>query len=154
MSTPKAVSHTHSFIIGGPVSRLFPLFSPEGEKLWVPDWDYDNVMGTIELYQDYVFMTRNHDYGSTEAVWIVKRYDPESYFVQFYKVEPTDKVGVITVQCKELEPQKTEVLVTYKYIPLSARGEMFISTFTEVAYRKFINKWQTLLERYFDFTHY
>ena len=150
----KSFTHTHSFAIAVSVSRLFPLFSPEGEKLWVPGWDYDNVMGTIELYEDYVFMTFNHDHGSTEAVWIVKRFDPESYFVQFYKVEPADKIGVITVQCKELEPEKTGVQVTYKYIPLSVSGEMFVSTFTEVSYRKFIDDWQTLLESYFDSIRY
>jgi len=38
-----------------PIEELFPLFSPEGETYWVPDWDYENVMGTTELSEDYVF---------------------------------------------------------------------------------------------------
>jgi hypothetical protein len=32
------------------IEILFPLFSAEGEKLWVPGWDYENVMGTRELH--------------------------------------------------------------------------------------------------------
>ena len=40
------VSHTTTFEIAARIDELFPLFSPEGEKLWVPGWDYENVMGT------------------------------------------------------------------------------------------------------------
>ena len=57
-----------------PIADLFPLFSPEGEKYWVPGWDYENVMGTTELSEDYVFLTKNHDHGITNAIWIVKKY--------------------------------------------------------------------------------
>jgi hypothetical protein len=39
------VNHTASFEINQPVSVLFPLFSPEREKLWVSGWDYENIMG-------------------------------------------------------------------------------------------------------------
>ena len=41
---------------------------------------------------------------------------PESHFVQFYKIEPENKVGVVTVKCTKLEPETTQVQVTYKYM--------------------------------------
>jgi len=132
-----------------PIAELFPLFSPEGEKHWVPGWDYKNVMGTTELSEDYVFLTKTHDHGTTDAIWIVKKYDPESHFVQFYKIEPEDKIGVVTVKCFKLETKKTKVQVEYKYIALSATGEKFISQFSESAYEEFIGEWQTLLSNYF-----
>jgi len=125
------------------------LFSPEGEKYWVPGWDYEKVMGTAELSEDYVFLTKAHDHGTTDAIWIVKKYDPESHFVQFYKIEPEDKIGVVTVKCAELEAERTKVQVTYKYIALSATGEMFVSDFSERAYEEFIGEWQTWLSNYF-----
>ena len=34
-----SIEHTAGFDIARPVEDLFPLFSPEGEKLWVPGWD-------------------------------------------------------------------------------------------------------------------
>jgi hypothetical protein len=48
----KSISHTKSFTLDFPKSQLFPLFSPEGEKLWAPGWDYENVMGKTELCED------------------------------------------------------------------------------------------------------
>src|SRR6056300_137703 len=110
-NTMNSVKHSKKFIINQPIEILFPLFSAEGEKLWVPDWDYENVMGSNELHEDYIFLTKNHDHASSDAVWLVKKYEPDSYYVQFYKVEPNNKVGIITVQCFEIDDYKTEVKV-------------------------------------------
>jgi signal peptidase I len=145
----KSVSRTKAFEIAISIKDLFPLFSPEGEKYWVPGWDYENVMGTTELSEDYVFLTKAHDHRTKDAIWIVKKYDPKSHFVQFYKIEPGDKIGVVTVKCSEQEAERTSVEVTYKYIALSATGEGFVSEFSESIYEKFIGEWQTLLSNYF-----
>ena len=103
-----------------------------------------------DLHEDYIFLTKNHDHASTDAIWLVKRYDPESYLVQFYKVEPEDKVGVITVQCTLIDKSRTEVEVTYEYIGLSARGNEFIAGFTPALYKEFIGEWNSLLLIYFQ----
>jgi hypothetical protein len=145
----KTISHTKSFEMAVSIAELFPLFSPEGEKDWVPGWEYENVMGTTELSEDYVFLTKTHDHGTANAIWIVKKYDPKSHFVQFYKIEPEDKIGVVTVKCTELEAERTQVEVTYKYTALSATGEMFVSEFSESVYDVFIREWQILLSDYF-----
>ena len=146
----RSISHTRAFEMNRPVETLFPLFSPEGEKCWVPGWDYENVMGTTELFEDYVFLTKNHDHGTADAIWIVKKYDPKSHFVQFYKIEPEDKIGVVTVNCTELAPERTKIEVTYKYTGLSAAAEKFFSEFSARAYEEFIGQWQTLLSNYFQ----
>lgn len=41
----KTISHTKSFEMPHPIAELFPLLSPEGEKYWVPGWDYENAYG-------------------------------------------------------------------------------------------------------------
>ena len=143
------VKHTWEFQLDQPVDVLFPLFSAEGEKHWVPGWDYQNIMGASELHEDYVFVTANHDHAAGDAVWLVKRYEPGNHFVQFYKVEPGDKVGIISVQCEAVSGTRTSVTVSYEYIGLSERGNTFIAGFTEEKYQGFIGEWQRLLEAYF-----
>jgi hypothetical protein len=144
------IKHTASFEISQSIDTLFPLFSPEGEKLWVPGWDYENIMSTTNLHEDYVFLTKNHDHASTDAIWLVKKYEPESYRVQFYKVEPEDKIGIITVQCAELNNSRTKVQVTYQYIGLSEKGNEFVAKFSTSEYENFIAEWKSLLVKYFD----
>ena len=145
-----SIKHTAGFTIGQPIEILFPLFSAEGEKLWVPGWDYQNIMGSKELHEDYIFLTKNHDHASTEAIWLVKRYEPESHLVQFYKVEPGDKTGIIEVKCSRLEENLTQVTVSYEYIGLGPKGNEFIDGFTSSEYMKFIGEWKNLLTHYFE----
>jgi len=145
-----SVKHSKKISINQPIKILFPLFSAEGEKWWVPGWDYENIMGSTDLHEDYIFLTKAHDHASTDAIWLVKRYDPDSYFVQFYKVEPKNKIGVITVQCIELEKSLTEIDVTYKYTGLSDKGNEFIIVFDSDHYEEFINEWESLLNTYFQ----
>ncbi len=144
------IQHTGRFTLQQPMDAVFPLFSPEGEKLWVPGWSYENIMGHQRLHEDYIFLTRHHDHGSTDAIWLVKRYEPERGHVAFYKIEPGDKVGTITVKCTALTQESVQVEVTYAYTALSDTGRDFIKNFDEGAYRKYMKEWQTLLQKWFS----
>jgi hypothetical protein len=146
----KSVSHTKAFEITQPVEKMFPLFTPEGEKLWVPDWDYKNIMGTTELCENYVFLTRTHEHKNSDAIWIVKKYDPDLHYVQYYKIEPVDKIGVVTVECSKVGEARTRIEVTYKYVALSSAGEESLSAFSYKAYEAYIYNWKKLLIDYFQ----
>lgn len=61
------VNHTKDFQIDQPVENLFPLFSAEGEKHWVPGWDYKNIMDSTKLHEDYIFVTENHDHAASDG---------------------------------------------------------------------------------------
>lgn len=144
-----AVKHTSYFSIDQPIDVLFPLFSAEGEKHWVPGWTYENIMGSTELYEDYVFLTANADHATNKVIWLVKAYNPESSFVQFYKVEPENKVGIISVQCTKISGTTTRVEVSNEYIGLSKEGNKFIEEFTSLKYKAYIDEWKNLLLNYF-----
>lgn len=145
----RTVKHTASFEIQQPAKVLFPLFSAEGERQWVPGWDYENIMGDTVLREDYVFVTKNHSHGAVDAIWIVKRHEPDNYLVQFYKIEPGEKIGIIAIQCFELGERLTRVQVSYEYRGLSASGNEFIAGFLPPEYESFIGEWKSLLEQYF-----
>ena len=144
------IKHEEEFQVEQPIDILFPLFSAEGEKYWVPGWDYKNIMGATELHEDYIFVTENHDHTSSDAIWLVKRHDPDTHYVEFYKVEPEDKVGIIAVRCTAISPSKTNVSVSYEYIALSEKGNQFVSSFTKEDYKEFIGEWKQLLDKYFQ----
>ncbi|MBN1856538.1 MAG: hypothetical protein JW846_06280 [Dehalococcoidia bacterium] len=144
-----SVRHSEKFRIAQQIERVFPLFSAEGERVWVPGWDYVNVMGSTDLHEDYIFLTTSHDHAGSDAIWIVKRYEPENHFVQFYRVEPGVKVGVISIVCSQVDEKLTEVEVTYQYTALNTKGEEFIAGFTSSQYKDFIAEWHRLLVSYF-----
>ena len=145
----QVVAHSEEFFLERDISSVFPLFSPEGEKLWAPGWNYTNLLGSTELYPDYLFLTDTHDHKSAQAIWIVSGYEPDKHYVSYYKVEPGQKVGKIVVQCFEQSRSCTLVKVTYKYIGLSDSGNRFVAGFTKEAYAEFIGEWHSLLHDYF-----
>jgi len=106
------------------------------------------------MHEDYIFLTKSHDHSSTAAdtIWLVKRYDPETYNVQFYRVEPGQKVGLVTVRCIKVDKGITDVEVTYEYTALGESGERFIEKFTSDHYKEYIGEWKTLLSGYFEST--
>ena len=146
-----SISHTDTFRIDQSAGTLFPLFSAEGEKLWVPGWEYENVSGSDGMHEDFIFLTQSHDHALTHAdtIWLVKRYEPEIYYVQFYKVEPGQKVGVVTVRCLEVDKGITDVEVTYEYTALGESGKRFLEKFTSDHFKEFIGGWKTHLSHYF-----
>lgn len=146
----KSVSHTAAFEIPQPVQAVFPLFTPEGEKLWAAGWNYENLMGTTTLHEDDLFLTRGHDHAAKEAIWIVKQFAPERHRVQYYKVEPGEKVGIIRVVCEALSPVSTRVQVTYRYLGLSETGNHFVERFTKEEYDAFLEEWRRGIESYFS----
>lgn len=146
----ETVERTMDFTINQPVDKVFPLQSPEGEKLWVPGWEYENIMGHTNLHEDYIFTTKTHDHAAGDAIWIVKKYDAAKYHVQFYKIEPMEKIGVVTVQCERISDNQTKVKIIYKYIGLSEKGNDFIRNFGSEEYELFIAEWRQLLEEYFE----
>ena len=106
-------------------------------------------MGTTNLHKNYVFLTKTHDHAAADAIWIVKKYEPEIHRVQYYKVEPQEKLGVVNVKCSQLGENKTGIQVSYTYIGLSESGNRFIKGFSENHYKEFIHEWKRLLEKYF-----
>ena len=145
----QVVSHSEEFLLERDISYVFPLFSPEGEKLWAPGWNYTNLLGSIALEPDYVFLTDTHDHKSTQAIWIVSGYNPDKHYVSYYKVEPGQKIGKIVVECFEQSRTSTLVRVTYKYIGLSDSGNRFVANFTKAFYKEFIGEWRSLIHDYF-----
>lgn len=135
-----------SFIIHQPAEELFPLFSAEGEKLWIPDFDYVNIMGSTEMHEDYIFLTSHQP----QDIWLVKRYEPSSYLIQFYMVEPYDLVAIITVQCKPNTAAITEVEVSYEFIGLSEAGDNYIKGRTAEGFEAYMEKWRVWLVGYFE----
>jgi len=146
----RVVSHSEEFFLERDIASVFPLFSPEGEKLWAPGWDYTNLLGSKDLQRDDVFLTDAHDHRSTRAIWIVSDYDPVKHYVSYYKVEPGEKVGKLVVECFQQTDTSTLVRVTYRYTGLSDSGNQFISGFTKEVYKEFIGEWRLLLLRYFE----
>ena len=146
--TAQRVGHTHTIHLPGTPGQHFPLFSPEGEKKWAEGWDFFPVYPGTTIEENMVFTTAAHDHGQMDAIWIVTRFEPAAFFIEYQRIEPGIKIGRIRIQCRAGEGNTTLAAIEYVYTALSEQGNHFLEGFSESDYRDFIQAWEKALHHY------
>lgn len=142
----KSIRLVGNISLNGPIEDVFPLFSPQGEKLWVPDWnplllhppDTDWTEGLIFLTEEEM----------GEAVWVVTRLDHLAHRVEYCRVEPGRYVARIGVSCTAISDRLTEAATTYEFIGLSEAGNAEIAAMTREGYSQKMMRWSKWINEY------
>lgn len=134
------------FEVQGPADAVFPLFSPVGEKSWVPGWSPELIHPPGASWEHgQVFRTREE---RGEAVWVVTRLDRERHEVEYYRVEPGRYVARVAVRCRSLPEGQTEVRTEYDFVGLSESGNAEISAMTAESYTAKMERWRAWITAY------
>ena len=138
--TPATIELTGRILLGGDVERIFPLFSPLGEKLWVPGWNPRIIHPEgADWEEGMIFLTGEE---SGEAVWRVTRLDLASHEVVYHRLEPLRYVARVEVRCREAWGGSTEATVRYSFIGLTDEGNREIAAMTQEAYDAKMGRWK------------
>ena len=125
--------------VAAPVAQAFQLFSPLGEKAWVPGWDPELLHpGGVEWAEGLIFRTRGE---SGDAIWVVTRLDRSAWSVEYHRVEPDLYVARVSVQCTPVTDVVTEVATEYEFVGLSECGNGEIAHMTEEAHAEKMTRW-------------
>ena len=128
------------------VDAVFPLFSPEGERRWVPGWDPEVLHPREDDWREGQLFRTHEETG--EAVWIITRLDRSQHRVEYHRVEPGRYVAHITVHCKELPDRRTRVSTAYSFVGLSEIGNRDIASMTQDAYNAKMSRWSEWIHRH------
>jgi hypothetical protein len=135
-----SVDLSGGFAVSAPLGAVFELFSPLGEKRWVPDWSPELLHPPgVQWERGQVFRTQE-ELG--EAVWVVTVLDRERHEVEYHRIEPTRYVAKVRVQCHARGAQQTDVAVTYTFVGLSDAGNRDIAAMSQAAYEQKMKRWQ------------
>lgn len=130
------------------VEDAFVLFSPEGERLWVPGWDPEPLHPPHAAWEEgQIFRTREE---RGEAVWIVTRLDRVRHEVTYHRVEPGRYVARIEVRCRAAGERETEVSTAYTFLGLSEDGNEEIARMSREAYDAKMARWERWIRAYVD----
>lgn len=146
MSSADSVELSGGFAVPAPVGDVFELFSPLGEKLWVPGWDPELLHPPGAHWErGLVFRTQE---AVGEAVWVVTVLDRERHEVEYFRVEPGRYVARVRVHCQSRLLQQTEVGVAYTFVGLSDAGNREIAEMSGAAYEQKMRRWQGWIADY------
>ena len=140
MSRP-AATQGGSFHLDAPVARVFPLFTPLGEKAWAQGWEPELLSGREE--RGSVFRTAH---GGRETTWIVVEYRPSEGRVSYARLAQGSNMGLVDVQCNPTAGGGTEVSVRYTLTGLDPQGQAFVTEFLNPShYSRMIEEWHAAL---------
>ena len=137
-ATPQ--SQTRSFRLDAPCAKVFPLFTPLGEKAWASGWDPEMLSGREE--RGSVFRTRAHD---AETLWVVADYRPDEGRVSYARLRQGSNFGLVDVECKAAGAG-SEITVRYTLTGVTPEGEAYVGAFlADAHYDAFMREWQDSL---------
>jgi hypothetical protein len=92
-----------------PPDQAIALFTPEGERAWVPGWDPQHHSTTV-------FTT---EHGGARTTWLVLDAGPHA--VRYARVRPDHHAGTVEVRC-QADGDGTAATVTYDLTPLTSHA--------------------------------
>jgi hypothetical protein len=135
----RSVELSGGFAISASVDVAFELFSPLGEKSWVPGWKPELLHPPGVAWERGLIFRTQEELG--EAVWVVSALDRERHEVEYHRIEPGRYLARVRVWCQGQGPRRTAVAVTYTFVGLSDAGNREIDAMSQRAYEEKMSRW-------------
>ena len=144
-STAQQVRRTGSFQLDCSADTAFPLFSPEGERLWIETWNPQPIFpDTIEFQPDTIF--RQGD-GADEAVWTIVDVDWQTHRAEYVRVAGSHAAH-IAVELEALSNERCRVRVSYTLTVFGHDAASLLESFSENAFAERMLNWQRWITDY------
>lgn len=139
LTKAQQISRSGEFSLACSAEEAFPMFSPEGERTWVPGWNPQPVFpGTIDFSRDTVF--RQGD-GDEETIWTIVDVDVESHRAEYVRVAPASHAAHIIVKVHPLDSENCRVTVAYT-VTAFGKESTLLEAFSENAYAEKMRNWR------------
>jgi hypothetical protein len=136
------VTRSADISVNGPIEKVFPLFTPEGETHWIPSWKYTPIFpasGSTE--RDMVFRT------DEQTLWTLAIYEPPHRSV--YVHASPEEIARIEVECSSADDAHTRVRITYVITAITEAAQHATAHHqSEAEFRKKMDGWKTWLDDY------
>jgi len=89
MFTARSIELSGGFTLPAPPDATFGLFSPLGERKWVPGWDPELIHPPGATWERGLIFRTREERG--DAIWVVTALDRDRHDVEYHRVEITRK---------------------------------------------------------------
>ena len=140
---PRRITYCYTQTLCSAAKIVFPLLCPVMEAEWVNGWDPSMVFtdsGYAE--QDCIFLNPDN------SIWIINRYDPDNFNIEFIKFIPDCAVGTIRISLFQKKEDVTLADVSYSYTAIDPEGKSFLDQFTAQYFVSFMQTWESELNHY------
>jgi hypothetical protein len=137
----------HTIILPLSADEAFPLFTPEGERLWIEDWSPRYFYpANGETIVGMVFTT---GHGDETTYWTLVDFSNVAHTARYSRVTPDSRSVIVEVRCEPVGEQETRVTVRYSLTALSEAGNATVAAFVE-GYQAMIEEWRGKIIAYLE----
>ena len=151
MSTEIAVQQVKragGFELPCSADTAFPLFSPEGERPWIKEWNPTPIFpDTIEFRGDTVF---RQGIGDGDAIWTIVEVDWNSHRAEYVRVAPKSHAAHIVVKVDPAGPDRCYVNAAFTVTAFAEQGYSLLDSFSESAYSAKMKTWECQIREYLE----
>ncbi len=146
----KQISNTATIQLNDFVEKVFPLFSPLGEKKWVNGWDPLFLYPKSgEFSENLVFKTKSSNTIEKEFNWILS-YLNQKDFIVVYTVFTENRVWTIKVQCEKYGNKKTKAKIQYTFTGLNETGDKINKESLEKMFNQKLKNWEDAINYFLE----
>ena len=135
---PDTITCAAELTVDRPQPAALALFTPEGERAWVPGWDPSYLAPHRREGAGAVFVTTHAE----ETIWVMVEVGERR--LRYARVTPGDTAGTVTVTVVDAAPTRTRLRVEYDLTALGPRGAERLATFRE-NFANYIGDWEAAI---------
>jgi len=134
------------FDVALPAADAIDLFTPEGERGWVPGWDPAYPTGQPSEDSGTVFVTMS---GGVETTWVVLKIDRPGATAAYARTTPGHHAGVVRVGCADAANGHSTVEVAYD-MTLLGNDPAGLDAYAEGRFDLMMQEWSDAIAAHLD----
>jgi hypothetical protein len=125
--------------VAAPPAAAFKFFTPEGERLWVPDWEPEYLYPADGAIAEGLTFRTCH--GGDVTLWLVSRCDAAGGAIDYLRVTPDSRMGTVAVRLSDSGGSSTDATISYALTSLSADGDRKLEAFA-AGFPAMLGEWE------------
>ena len=138
-SVPDTITCTAELTVDRPQPAALALFTPEGERAWVPGWDPSYPAPQRREGAGAVFLT---GHAEETTIWVMV--DKGERGFRYARVTAGDTAGTVTVTVVDAAPTRTRLRVEYDLTALGPNGAARLEAFRG-SFGNYIAEWEAAI---------
>ena len=130
------------FDVDLPAQEAIRLFTPEGERGWIAEWNPTYPAGDPSETPGTVFIT---DHGDTQTVWLIQTIDTDECSVAYARVTPAHHAGTVRVACDDIAHGGCVVSVTYDMSLLPGADPSALDQYNDRSFDAMMSHWSSAI---------
>lgn len=125
-----------------PAAEAIGLFTPEGERVWVPGWNPEYAAGAPSETAGTVFTTAAQ---SLQTIWVILEIDRPNGSASYARVTPAHHGGLVQVQCVDAGPGHSNIEVSYEMSLLGDRDASNFDAYAPTRFPEMMEEWSAAI---------